>query len=78
VSFARKVSSQGGDVLQFFIDGVLQGSWSGTQDWAVMTYSMPAGTHTLLWRYSGGAAAWIDSVTLPGTQACLGQRCAPR
>ena len=86
VTFARKVSSQAGaDLLQFFIDGVLQDTWSGEQDWRVVSYAIPAGTHSLLWRYSkdgsissGADAAWIDSVTLPATVACLERRCTPR
>jgi hypothetical protein len=73
VSFARKVSSEvNGDFLEFYIDGVLQNRWSGELDWAVVSFPISAGTHTLLWRYvkdgsvsSGSDAAWIDSVTLP-------------
>ena len=76
VSFARKVSSElNGDFLQFYIDGVLQGAWSGELDWAVVSFPISAGTHTLLWRYvkngsvsSGSDAAWIDNVQLPATQ----------
>jgi hypothetical protein len=85
VTFARKVSSQAGDPLQFFIDGVAQGAWTGEQDWTVVTYAIPAGTHTLLWSYSkdgagssGSDAAWIDAVTLPATVACIERRCAPK
>jgi len=75
VAFARKVS---GGTLEFYIDGALQGSWSGTQDWVAVTHAVPAGTHTLLWRQSDGGNAWIDSVTLPGVQTCLERRCTPR
>jgi hypothetical protein len=75
VTFARKVS---GGTLEFYVDGVQQGSWSGVQDWASVTFSMPAGAHTLLWRYTGSNSAWIDSVTLPGIQTCIGHRCTPR
>ena len=73
VSFARKVSSESNfDFLEFYIDGVLNGAWSGELDWAVVSFPIAAGTHTLLWRYvkdesisSGSDAAWIDSVVLP-------------
>lgn len=76
VSFARKVSSElNYDFLEFYIDGVLKGSWSGEWGWSVVSFPISAGTHTLLWRYvkdgsvsSGSDAAWIDSVQLPGTQ----------
>jgi hypothetical protein len=75
VSFARKVS--GVAPLQFHIDGVLQASWSGEQDWALVSFAVPAGTHTFMWRYvrngagsAGGDAAWIDSVVLPARARC--------
>lgn len=76
VSFARKVSSEPNfDFLEFYIDGVLQNRWSGELDWAVVSFPISAGTHTLLWRFvkngsvtSGSDAAWIDSVQLPGNQ----------
>ena len=51
VSFVRKVSSQATDALEFAIDGVVQGRWSGDQDWAVVSFPIPAGPHTLTWRY---------------------------
>ncbi len=76
VSFAGKVSSEANfDFLEFYIDGVLKGSWSGEWGWSVVSFPISAGTHTLLWRYvkdgsliEGSDAAWIDSVQLPGAQ----------
>jgi hypothetical protein len=73
IRFARKVSSEGNyDFLRFYVDGVKKGEWSGTQAWAVVSYPLTAGTHTLLWSYekdgsdvAGSDAAWIDSVLLP-------------
>jgi hypothetical protein len=73
VSFARRVSSeQGYDFLHFYIDGALQGSWSGEVAWSVVSFPIGAGTHTLTWRYvkdnivaNGFDAAWIDSVSVP-------------
>jgi hypothetical protein len=73
VSFARRVSSQpGGDVLEFLVDGVVKGSWSGSVPWSVVSYPLAAGRHTLVWRYrknasvsTGSDTAWIDSVVLP-------------
>ena len=78
VSFARKVSSQPSvDFLYFFIDGVQQGSWSGDTGWSVVSFPIPGGTHTLLWRYAresvvpiGADAAWIDSIILPRIAPC--------
>lgn len=73
VSFARRVSSEANyDFLKFYIDGVLQGSWSGEVPWSVVSYAISAGTHTIMWEYSkdssdtaGADAAWIDEVALP-------------
>jgi hypothetical protein len=78
VTFARKVSSQaGGDVLQFLVDGIAQATWSGEQDWALVSFAIAEGAHTLTWRYvkdgsssAGSDAAWIDSVTLPARELC--------
>lgn len=73
VSFARRVSSEGGyDFLKFYIDGVEQGSWSGEVPWGVVSYAITAGNHTVKWEYSkdsgatgGSDTAWIDEVYLP-------------
>lgn len=73
VSFARRVSSEAGqDLLKFYIDGALQGSWSGEVAWGMVSFPVTAGTHTLSWVYeksgsgsAGSDTAWIDSVNLP-------------
>lgn len=73
LSFARKVSSEAGqDLLKFYIDGQLQGSWSGEVAWGMVHFPISAGTHTLTWQYeksgsgsAGADTAWIDSVNLP-------------
>ena len=73
VSFARRVSSESGfDFLQFYIDGVLKGQWSGEVAWSEVSFPVSAGIHTALWRYvkddivvAGSDAAWIDAVVLP-------------
>ena len=70
-SFYWKVSSEAGyDLLEFFIDGVLQDQISGLVDWHQMIYTITdPGTHILEWRYvkdysvSGGDdSCWIDLV----------------
>ncbi len=73
IAFARRVSSEANyDFLRFYVDGVLQGSWSGEVAWSLISFPLTAGTHTLLWQYSkdaavvsGSDAAWIDAVSLP-------------
>ncbi|HUP29910.1 MAG TPA: trypsin-like peptidase domain-containing protein, partial [Usitatibacter sp.] len=77
VMFARRVSSEGGmDALRFYVDGELQGEWSGEVPWALSGFVLAAGPHTLTWAYeksasgsAGGDAAWIDAVTLPSNTA---------
>ena len=56
--------------MSFYIDDVEQsGKISGITDWAVMTFQIPEGTHTLKWVYSkdssvssGGDSGWVDSI----------------
>ncbi|MDP2759325.1 MAG: VWA domain-containing protein [Sideroxyarcus sp.] len=75
LSFYWKVSSESCcDYLKFYIDGVLQNSLSGTQEWARKTYTLASGSHTLSWTYSkdgsvssGSDAGWIDWVNFTDT-----------
>ena len=73
ITFYRKVSSeQGYDYLRFYIDGVEKGRWSGEEDWARVSFPVPAGTRTFTWTYSkdgtvsdGDDTAWIDEIVFP-------------
>jgi len=72
VSFYRKVSTESGDVLQFFLDGALLGEWSGEHEWEYFSYPVSSGNHNLIWRYykdnaqvAGEDAVWIDLIELP-------------
>lgn len=73
ISFYRKVSSESGDKLKFFIDNQLMEEWSGTTSgWRRACYPVTAGTHTYKWSYvkngggvQGSDAAWIDYILLP-------------
>ncbi|BDZ69941.1 right-handed parallel beta-helix repeat-containing protein [Methanobacterium petrolearium] len=70
LQFAWKVSSElSHDFLSFYIDGVLQSSISGEQDWANMTFILGSGNHVLNWTYSkdsstssGFDCGWLDFV----------------
>lgn len=77
ISFGRKVSSNlGSGTLRFYIDGVLQGQWSGEVPFATVSFPITATvgntTHTFRWSYQKDAAdsptigildtAWIDDV----------------
>jgi alpha-tubulin suppressor-like RCC1 family protein len=71
VSFYRKVSSESWDYLIFGIDSVGLADWSGEQDWALETFTVTPGQHTLIWQYtkdgsmsSGSDCAWIDDIRL--------------
>jgi hypothetical protein len=74
VSFARRIAAQPSDVLQFFVDGILQGSWTGNSDWAIASVPIAQGAHSLLWRFTkgdaGAGAAWIDHVSVPNVETC--------
>ncbi len=73
ISFYRKVSSENGyDFLKFYVDGIVTGSWSGSQDWAKVSFPVQAGTHRFSWAYekddatvSGQDAAWVDYIQFP-------------
>ncbi len=73
LSFAHKVSSEASyDFLYFYLDGTLQGDWSGELDWEISEYSLTAGVHSLKWVYekdysisNGDDCAWIDFINLP-------------
>ncbi|MGO8678611.1 MAG: immunoglobulin domain-containing protein [Limisphaerales bacterium] len=71
--FWWKVSSEKGyDYLVFASDGTVETSVSGEVDWQLLSYSVPAGAHSLQWVFaktSSGAAgggqdtAWLDQVS---------------
>lgn len=76
VTFHVKISSEPNfDVLQFYVDGVLRQSWSGTAvpGWQTYTTTItPAAIHTLRWLYVkdasvsvGADAAYIDGLVTP-------------
>ena len=73
ISFYYKVSTLANvDKMQFRVNNVIQGDWSGEIDWTYYEWNLPAGNHTLRWVYlkgpSGSAGAdkgWIDYITFP-------------
>jgi len=76
ISFYRKVSSElNYDYLNFYIDNMKVGQWSGEKDWARVSFPIPAGTHRVKWEYRkdeglsiGYDAAWIDYIEFPVQQ----------
>jgi len=70
LTYQWKVSSEAGyDFLTFSLDGVEQWRISGESTWAKKTVVIPAGVHTLLWKYikddgasEGADQGWLDDV----------------
>ncbi len=73
LSFRYRVSCEAGyDFMRFYVDGVLQASWSGDVPWTRHVQHLTAGPHALLWSYekdgsvAGGLdAGWLDFIELP-------------
>jgi hypothetical protein len=73
ISFYMKVSSEGNwDFLRFYVDDVLQKSWSGDVQWKQEKFAVAGGTQTFRWTYSkdgntsvGSDAAWVDNIVFP-------------
>jgi len=73
ITFYRKVSSElACDYLEFYIDGVRKGRWSGTTDWDQVSFPVRTGTRIFEWAYSKDGsistdadAAWIDNIVFP-------------
>ena len=80
LSFWWSVSSEPNyDFLEFHIDGALTNRISGTIAWQPLSYSLPAGSHTLRWRYAkdvsdfaGADAAWLDQVAWSPASSAMG------
>ena len=76
LSFRWKTDSEEGyDLVQFSINGVARSSLSGSTAWMSESHNLPAGTHTLEWRYSkdgnvseGQDAAWVDALSVTEPQ----------
>ncbi|MBT4332925.1 MAG: T9SS type A sorting domain-containing protein [Candidatus Cloacimonetes bacterium] len=75
ISFYQKVSSEANyDYLRFYIDNVLQESWSGNGSWTFELFDVVSGFHIFEWEYykDGGVSSyqdcgWIDSITFPSS-----------
>lgn len=75
ISFYYKVSSENNyDKLKFFVDGVEQGTFSGSVDWTEASYPLAAGNRELSWTYSkdvsvssGSDCAWVDYIIFPAS-----------
>lgn len=77
ITFVRKVSSEAGDKLKFYIGSELMGEWSGTTEgWRREAFAVTPGSKTLKWVYiknstgtSGSDKAWLDNIHLPSPMA---------
>jgi inhibitor of cysteine peptidase len=57
--------------LTFSLNGLIKSTISGTVNWQQKIFTLPTGTHTLVWKYTknatingGSDAAWIDKVVV--------------
>lgn len=74
ISFRHIESTGAGvDFLEFYIDGLQGGTWSGQTLAATHTQPVTAGDHTFQWRFNragfldeGANAVWVDNITLTG------------
>jgi hypothetical protein len=73
ITFWCKLSSEGAsDRLEFALDGITQGQWSGELDWEEVSFPVNAGIRTFTWTYmkdssssSGADTAWVDDIVFP-------------
>ena len=73
ISFYTRTSSENyGDYLNFYIDGILRGQWSGIIDWGKVSYNVEPGSRTFTWTFqkngslsNGWDCAWIDNIVFP-------------
>ncbi|MFM1770747.1 MAG: hypothetical protein RJA22_3276, partial [Verrucomicrobiota bacterium] len=77
LSFLWKISSENGyDFLRFSLDGTELTNTSGKVEWKLISFLIPAGTHTLRWAYTkdesesvGSDGGWLDNVSVLYTPA---------
>jgi hypothetical protein len=77
IVFFRKVSSEAGDKLKFYINDNLIEEWSGTTGgWKRQAYAVSSGNKTFKWVYeknnsgsTGADCAWLDFIVLPPPMA---------
>lgn len=73
IKFVRKVSSEAGDKLQFYIGNEMAGEWSGTTTgWKTESFPVTPGNKTFRWVYTknggtnfGSDCGWLDNITFP-------------
>jgi hypothetical protein len=76
ISFWHAESTENNfDYLRFYIDGIEQGQWSGSNPAQEATYNVTAGVHTFEWRYTkdgsvnaGQDRVWVDDIYAPAGQ----------
>lgn len=68
----RESSEYNYDYLRFYIDGVLQGQWSGSTSWETAAFPVSVGVHTFKWEYAKDGsvssyddAVYVDNIALP-------------
>lgn len=77
-SFYWKVSAESTDPLIFLIDDGEVARLTGERGWTLQEFTVPAGLHTLTWRYQkdysvnrGQDAAWMDEFSFVGASVVV-------
>ncbi len=73
ITFYRKISSEANyDELNFYVNDVLLGTWSGEENWERVSFPVSPGIQTFKWEYNkdfttifGLDCAWIDYIIFP-------------
>ncbi len=72
LSFTYRLASHFSDSLLFIVDGVIYERFSPPDPWTTVTVDLPAGLHTVSWRYVKDGSdshnadrAWLDDVFFP-------------
>ena len=72
------------DYLIFLVDNLVQGYWSGDNDWTQVSFDIEAGQHTVEWRYdtsasgaTNGNVCWVDDIVFPGNTYVLDEVVTP-
>lgn len=81
ISFTYRTESEDNyDFLEFYINDVLKGSWSGNQVWQEANFSISQGVQRIEWKYvkdglinAYSDAVWIDNIKLPEHDAIISE-----
>lgn len=62
VSFAKKLTTDSAHSLRFYVDNVLQQTWTGSSAWATAAFTAASGSHAYKWSYVRGSSGVTDDI----------------